>query len=180
MTYNDVRSETACPSGPATTARPRPRHPDGAPSRRRVRAAFAAVLAVALTAAGALAAAPASAVPATAALAPDAPLTNLSHLTFLLDTVPLPELAGHTTYQAAEQPTAEAPWTYADRNDDGSYSRIGGGTLDPATNEWSQGAYNADDIARTAVVYLRHWQQTGDATSREHAVQTLRSLTYLQ
>ena len=191
MTYNDVRSAESCPLTPATVGQPQPGHsgaalPGSVRARpRRASTALAAVLAVALTAAGALAAAPASALPspasgAVSAAATDVPLTNLSHLTFLLDTVPLPVLAGHTTYQAAEHPTAEAPWTYADQNDDGSYSRIGGGTLDPATNEWSQGAYNADDIARTAVVYLRHWQQTDDATSREHAVQTLRSLTYLQ
>jgi hypothetical protein len=109
-----------------------------------------------------------------------APVTNLSHLTFLLDTVPLTAIEGHTTYGIDARPTAQAPWTYADKHADGSYTRVGGGSLDPATGHWSQGAYNADDIARTAVVYLRHWQQTGDAASREHAVQTLRSLTYLQ
>jgi len=109
-----------------------------------------------------------------------APLTNLSHLNFLLDTVPLKPVDGHTTYRLAEKPSAEAPWTYANKNADGSYTRIGGGSLDSTTNRWSQGAFNADDIARTAVVYLRHWQQTGDAASKEHAFQTLRSLTYLQ
>ncbi|TFD47888.1 hypothetical protein E3T55_14300 [Cryobacterium frigoriphilum] len=109
----------------------------------------------------------------------DAPLTNLAHLNFLLDTVPLTEVPGHTTYRLAEHPDVLAPWTYAD-NTDGVYTRVGGGVLDPATGYWTQGAYNADDIARTAVVYLRHWQQTGDQTSRENAFQTLRSLTYLQ
>ncbi|BCW73190.1 hypothetical protein [Arthrobacter sp. NicSoilB8] len=109
-----------------------------------------------------------------------APLTNLSHLNFLVDTVPLAPVDGHTTYQIAEHPSAQAPWTYADKKADGSYTRIGGGDLDPATGHWSQGAFNADDIARTAVVYLRHWQQTGDPASKEHAFQALRSLTYLQ
>ena len=109
-----------------------------------------------------------------------APLTNLSHLNFLLDSVPLTPVDGHTTYQLDTEPSAQAPWTYADRNADGTFSRIGGGDLDPATGYYSQGAFNADDIARTAVVYLRHWQQTGSAASREHAFQTLRSLTYLQ
>jgi hypothetical protein len=109
-----------------------------------------------------------------------APLTNLSHLNFLLDSVPLTPVDGHTTYQLDTEPAAQAPWTYADRNADGTFSRIGGGDLDPATGYYSQGAFNADDIARTAVVYLRHWQQTGSAASREHAFQTLRSLTYLQ
>lgn len=108
------------------------------------------------------------------------PLTNPGHLNFLMDTVPLAPVEGHTTYQIGQNPSAQAPWTYADRKADGSYARIGGGDLDPATGHWSQGAYNADDIARTAVVYLRHWQQTGDAASKERAFQTLRSLTYLQ
>lgn len=108
------------------------------------------------------------------------PLTNLGHLNFLMDTVPLAPVEGHTTYQIGQKPSAQAPWTYADRKADGSYARIGGGDLDPASGHWSQGAYNADDIARTAVVYLRHWQQTGDAASKERSFQTLRSLTYLQ
>jgi len=171
MTYNDVRSQP-CPST----------HP------RAGRFALAATLSVALVGTGALGIAPASAVAPTVGSGPaalpaaeaSAPLTNLSHLNFLLDEVPLPVIAGHTTYQAAENPVVEAPWTYADKNADGSYTPIGGGDLDPATGYYSQGAFNADDTARAAVVYLRHWQQTGDTTSRDHAFQTLRSLTYLQ
>ncbi|POH70873.1 hypothetical protein C3B59_03740 [Cryobacterium zongtaii] len=153
---------------------------------------MAATLSVALVGSGALAAMPASAATATTgtttkstpaalpAAEASAPLTNLSHLNFLLAEVPLPVIAGHTTYQAAENPVVEAPWTYADKNDDGSYSPIGGGDLDPATGYYTQGAFNADDTSRAAVVYLRHWQQTGDTTSRDHAFQTLRSLAYLQ
>ena len=57
-------------------------------------------------------------------------------------------------------------WTYADRQDDGSYKRVGGGPYDADTDTYGQGAFNADDMARAAVVYLRHWQQTGDASSR--------------
>ncbi|RMI12432.1 hypothetical protein EBM89_08590, partial [Cellulomonas triticagri] len=111
-----------------------------------------------------------------------APLTNLAHLRFLLDTVPLPAVATHTTHRLAQEPTALAPWTYADADAaaPGGFRRVGGGTLDPATGHWSQGAYNTDDIARCAVVLLRHWRSTGDATSREQAYQTLRALTYLQ
>ncbi|MFF2299829.1 hypothetical protein [Arthrobacter sp. NPDC058127] len=123
-------------------------------------------------------------VPATAsqaqAAASQAPLTNLSHLNFLLDTVPLHAVDGHTTYQIGEHPAAQAPWTYANKNADGSYTRVGGGSKDPVTGNWSQGAFNADDVARTAVVYLRHWQQTGDASSRTRAFDVLRELTYLQ
>ncbi|WP_253905871.1 hypothetical protein [Arthrobacter sp. H5] len=115
-----------------------------------------------------------------AAVVPDAsePLTNLDHLDFLLEEVPVPVIDGHSTYGGKDP--ALAPWTYADRNDDGTYRRVGGGTEDPATGHWSQGAYNADDISRAAVVYIRHWQQTGDEGSRENAFQTLRSLAYLQ
>ena len=111
-----------------------------------------------------------------------APLTNLSHLNFLLDSVPLKSVTGHTTYQMDRMPTALAPWVYAD-NKNGIYTRVGGG--DPRVGPggvtyYRQGAFDADDIARTAVVYLRHWQQTGSRASKEHAFQTLRSLTYLQ
>ena len=167
MTYNDVRSDSCPPT----------RFPAG-------RFALAATLSVALVGVGAFGVAPASAVTATAGNAQSAlpaadasaPLTNLSHLNFLLDEVPLPVIAGHTTYRAAENPVVEAPWTYAD-NADGSYNRVGGGELDPATGYYGQGAFNADDTSRAAVVYLRHWQQTGDETSKEHAFQTLRSLT---
>ncbi|TFB49892.1 hypothetical protein [Cryobacterium tagatosivorans] len=159
MTYKDVRSRSL--TRPVALV-----------------AAVSMLLLGAGTATAALAAPVASVVPAAAHSAP--PLANLDHLNFLLDTVPLAEVPGHTTYQLDSKPTAQAPWTYADKKPDGSYGRVGGGSLDPATGYWSQGAYNADDIARTAVVYLRHWQQTGDAGSREHAFETLRSLTYLQ
>ncbi|HEX7806206.1 MAG TPA: hypothetical protein VF413_08580, partial [Cellulomonas sp.] len=155
MTYTDVRSHL----------RSRP-------------VALAAALSMLLVGAGTAASASApmaSDVPTSAV-----PLTNLSHLDFLLDTVPLTPVAGHTTYVMGEQPTAQAPWVYADKKADGSYVRVGGGALDPATGHYGQGAFDADDIARAAVVYLRHWQLTGSTASREHAFQTLRSLTYLQ
>ena len=89
------------------------------------------------------------------------PLTNLAHLDFLQDDVTPPAQAGHTTYRLAEEPSIGVLWTYADRNADGTYRRVGGGPYDPATDTWSQGAFNADDVSRAAVVYLRHWQQTG-------------------
>jgi hypothetical protein len=157
MTNNDVRSK----------ARTKP---------------LAIAVAASMLLAGASAA---SAAPAVTAQGPAVPaeagaLTNTAHLDFLLDTVPLTPVPGHTTYKLSEMPSAQAPWTYADKKADGSYGRVGGGDLDPATGHWTQGAYNADDIARTAVVYLRHWRQTGDAASKERAFQTLRSLTFLQ
>ncbi|MET3163405.1 UNVERIFIED_ORG: hypothetical protein ABIB19_001818 [Arthrobacter sp. UYEF10] len=163
-------------------------------TRPVVTAVAVSLLAVSLQASAATAAPaapPSSDSAVTAPAAPAAPvlspqladggsLTNLDHLDFLLDTVPLAPVTGHTTYRLEQDPEAEAPWTYADRNDDGSYDRVGGGNLDPVTGDWTQGAYNADDIARTAVVYLRHWKQTGDLASKEHAFQNLRTLTYLQ
>ena len=172
MTNNDVRSK----------ARTKP-------------LAIAVAASMLLVGAGAASAAPAGgtgagAAPSLTAPAPanavetapveSGPLTNTAHLDFLMETVPLAPVAGHTTYKLADMPSAQAPWTYADKKADGSYGRVGGGDLDPATGHWTQGAYNADDSARTAVVYLRHWQQTGDAASKERAFQTLRSLTFLQ
>ena len=97
--------------------------------------------------------------PASAAAEP-APLTNLAHLNFLGDTVSPPAQPGHTTYRLAAEPDLGVLWTYADRRDDGHYDRIGGGDYDPATDTYSQGAFNADDVARASVVYLRHWRQT--------------------
>ncbi|WJX98550.1 hypothetical protein [Curtobacterium sp. 458] len=145
-----------------------------------------AALVAAATAAATLVAAPAQATtPRTAtaeagASSASRPVTNLDHLDFLLDDVPLPDVPGHSTYQQTQHPTATAPWVYADRNADGTYRRVGGGTLDPATGHWGQGAFDADDISRAAVVYVRDWQQNGTASSREHARELLRSLTYLQ
>ncbi|WP_344094080.1 hypothetical protein [Microbacterium deminutum] len=125
--------------------------------------------------------APASVAPASAsALA--APLTNLAHLDFLLDEATPPTgVAGHTTYRLDQEPTLVLPWTYADARDGGTFARVGGGgPVDPATGHWGQGAYNADDVARAAVVYLRHWRLTGSWSSRTSAYELLRSLTYLQ
>ncbi|TFC55074.1 hypothetical protein E3O47_00795 [Cryobacterium sp. TMT2-17-1] len=174
MTYNAVRSQSPRPRSLKAVAL------TAAVSLLLLGAGTAAAAAAPPSGAAGASGAPAGVVATRPAAAASAPLTNLSHLTFLLDTVPLATVEGHTTYEIDAQPTAQAPWTYADKQADGSYGRVGGGSLDPSTGHWSQGAYNADDIARTAVVYLRHWQQTGDETSREHAVQTLRSLTYLQ
>lgn len=148
-------------------------------SRSKTRpVALVAALSMLLVGAGTTAAT-ASAPATPAAPSSNAPLTNLSHLNFLLDSVPLLPAAGHTTYRIAAMPTAQAPWVYAD-NKNGVFTRVAGGDLNPATGHYGQGAFDADDIARTAVVYLRHWQQTGSAASREHAFQTLRELTYLQ
>ena len=135
------------------------------PTLRR-RAALAAGLAVALV--GALTAALPTAPAASAA----APLTNLAHLDFLQDDVAPPTQANHTTYGIGAEPHVGVLWTYADRQADGTFHRVGGGAYNPTTDTWGQGAYNADDIARAAVVYLRHWKQTGADTSRDTRLRT--------
>lgn len=116
---------------------------------------------------------------APAAAAPE-PLTNVAHLDFLLDEVAPAETAEHTTYRLAEEPALVMPWTYADARDGETFERIGGGEFDPETGYYGQGAFNADDVTRAAVVYLRHWQQSGDAASQQKAYELLRSVAYLQ
>ncbi len=109
------------------------------------------------------------------------PLTNLAHLNFLLDeATPPADVPGHTTYRLADEPALVLPWTYADARAGGTFERVGGGAFNAATGHWGQGAYNADDIARAAVVYLRHWTLTGDEASRDTAYELLRSIAYLQ
>ena len=70
-----------------------------------------------------------------------APLTNVSHLNFLLDTVPLHRVAAHTTYQTGTQPTAHAPCVYADRNADREFRRVSGGALPTTTPPPAQRAF---------------------------------------
>jgi len=115
-----------------------------------------------------------------AAPAAFAPLTNLAHLDFLTTSVTPPTQPGHTTYQLGTEPSVGVLWVYANYLSPGSYQVTGGGSYDAATNTYGQGAYDADDISRAAVVYLRHWVQFGDQHSRDEAYQLLRGLTYLQ
>lgn len=107
-------------------------------------------------------------------------VTNTAHLDFLLDTVTPTAVAGHTTYRLASEPALTVPWTYADARPGGTFERVGGGTLDPTTGDYTQGAYNADDITRAAVVYIRHWQQFRDRASKDKAYELLRAAAYLQ
>ncbi|MGH3330175.1 MAG: hypothetical protein ACRDPJ_02615 [Nocardioidaceae bacterium] len=138
----------------------------------------------AVTALVAVLASPALTAPAMAGPTPvdaaEAPLANLDHLDWLGTTVDPPAQDGHTSYRLDEEPRIGTLWTYAEPGADGGYRHVGGGTYDPSTNTWGQGAYNADDISRAAVVYLRHWQSTGSSSSRDSAYQLLRGLTYLQ
>ncbi|SDH21513.1 hypothetical protein [Microbacterium sp. 77mftsu3.1] len=136
---------------------------------------------VGLTALAALALTVPLGVTAAAAAPADPPVTNLAHLDFLLDAATPPaDVDGHSTYRQAEEPALVMPWTYADARDGGTFERVGGGPLDPETGYWGQGAYNADDITRAAVVYIRHWELTGDDDSRDTAYELLRSVAYFQ
>jgi hypothetical protein len=103
-------------------------------------------------------------------------VTNLAHLDFLLDKVSPPATPGHTTYRLGSEPDLLMPWTYADARPGGTFERIGGGGLIAGTSDYRQGAFNTDDVARAAVVYLRHWQQTGSRDSRSKAYELLRSV----
>lgn len=118
--------------------------------------------------------------PSSSAGAGGARLTNLAHLRFLLAEVPVVATATHTTYAIETSPRVLAPWTYADTDGAGGYRPVGGGTRDAATGYWTQGAYNADDIARAAVVFLRDWAASREGQSRDEARDVLRSLAFLQ
>lgn len=107
-------------------------------------------------------------------------LTNLDHIDYLTERVAPGDQEGHTTYQLDTMPEIGVLWTYAEPRDEGPYARIGGGQYHPETDTYGQGAFNADDISRAAIVYLRHWQQFGDDHSRDQAMQLLRGLTYMQ
>lgn len=141
---------------------------------------FAATLSVALVAVTLTSTHESVARPAPATVGPTAALTNLAHLDALTAQVHVPVQPGHTTYGLHANPSVTELWVYANHEDDGTYQRTGGGTYDLATDTYSQGAYDADDVARAAVVYLRHWRQFHDAASRGAAFGLLRGLTYLQ
>ena len=140
-------------------------------SRPRARSTLP-VLVTAMLALSSLIAMPVAAAPA--------PLTNLAHLDSLGDTVTPPVQAGHTTYRMAEEPSIQVLWVYAEPDGSGGFRHVGGGAYDPVTNTWGQGSYDTDDLARAAVVYIRHWQQFGDAHSRDLAYGLLRTVTYMQ
>lgn len=113
-------------------------------------------------------------------VAPAGPLTNLEHLDNLTTLVRLTPSAAHTTYRLAEEPEVGQLWVYADVRPDGTYKPVGGGAYNAATNTWGQGAFDVDDVARAAVVYLRAWQQTGSPHARQQAYQQLRGMAYYQ
>ena len=99
-------------------------------------------------------------------------LTNLAHLDFLGDDRrPAARRTGHTTYQLDSRPDLGVLWTYADQPGRRFLpARRWRRRTTPRPTPTGQGAYNADDMARAAVVYLRHWRPTGAASSRHAAV----------
>ncbi len=147
------------------------------PSRLRAAAALVAVVVVIVTLPYLSATATEAPQPARGVTGP---LANFDHLDWLQVSVDPPAQEGHTTYRMEQQPHIGTLWTYAEPGADGDYEHVGGGTYDPATDTWGQGAYNADDMTRAAVAYLRHWQATGSASSRDSAYDLLRGVTYLQ
>ncbi|HET6634920.1 MAG TPA: hypothetical protein VFH77_07810 [Streptomyces sp.] len=150
--------------------------------RRRTVVTSLLVAPVAGAATGRAAAASSAAHAGPAARRPHGRLTNLAHLDFLRDEVTPPACSGHSTYGPAGQPVGVV-WTYAEPDPDhpdGSYRRVGGGSYDAATGTWSQGAFNADDMARAAVVYVRQYRADGERHSLHAARALLRGLTYLQ
>ena len=155
-------------SPPSCSPPPPPPCSTPPPPNRRSRLVLVLLLAVAV-----------AGVAAPARAAAREPLTNLAHLEFLGDRVDPPAQAGHTTWRMEQEPEIGVLWTYAEPQPDGTYRRLGGGTYDPATGTWGQGAFNADDMTRAAVVYLRHWRQFGDQASRDRAYQLLRGVTFL-
>ena len=108
------------------------------------------------------------------------PLTTLAHLDFLTDRVGVTDTAAHSMYKLAADPKVGVQWVYANVESDGTFTRVGGGDYNPLKNTYGQGAFDTDDIARAAVVYLRQWQATGEEKAKDQAYQLLRGLTYLQ
>ncbi len=150
--------------------------------RTRTGRTFIALLTMTLlgTLAPAAAAAPATAASPVRAVLVPAKLTNLAHLDFLGDSVTVRVTAAHSTFRLAAEPKIGVLWVYANGNPDGTFEKTGGGMFHPESNTYEQGAFDADDIARAAVVYLRQWRATRDTAARSRAYELLRGLTYLQ
>ena len=108
-------------------------------------------------------------------------IVNLGHLDFLHATVPNPTLppAGHSTTDPSMP--IDTWWVYANYNAaDGTYTPTGGGTYDPVTRTYGQGAFDTDDVARAAIVYLTHYRDYGDQHSLRMARGALRFVVYMQ
>ena len=136
---------------------------------------------IAVLALGAMSAGQGTIQPAHASGAVSPAIVNLGHLDFLHATVPYPSTppAGHSTTEPGVP--IDAWWVYANYNgSNGSYTRTGGGNYDASTNTYGQGAFDTDDVARAAVVYLTHYRDYGDAHSLQMARGALRFVLYMQ
>ena len=125
------------------------------PNRRRPLASALALAALAALAACAPDAPPdaGSAAPPAARAALDAAGFDLGHLDFLGEDV------------VADGDTARLVHIYAEPDGDGGWAFVG---------DDDEGVACVDDVARAAVVYLRHYEATGDDRSRRTAVKLLR------
>src|SRR5437868_10415913 len=109
-----------------------------------------------------------------------APTINLAHLDFLHDTVPYTTATPEHSTTDPGTPI-DTWWVYANYNSaNGAYTRTGGGTYNPVTNSYGQGAFDTDDVARAAVVYLTHYRYHGDQHSLQMAHGALRFVLYMQ
>jgi hypothetical protein len=108
-------------------------------------------------------------------------VVNLGHLDFLHDSVPYPAAppTGHSTTDPGSP--IDTWWVYANFDPaTGIYTRTGGGTYDPGTNTYGQGAFDTDDVSRAAVAYLTHYRYYHDAHSLDLARGALRFVLYMQ
>ncbi len=118
--------------------------------------------------------------PAQSAQAAQSPV-SLEHLDWLHTTVAYPEaaVAGHSALEPGVP--LDAWWTYADYDaETDTYRAIGGGDYNAEADTWGQGAFNLDDVARAALVYLEHYELYGDPHSRDMAYGALRFVMYMQ
>ncbi|HKO25035.1 MAG TPA: hypothetical protein VJY65_09920, partial [Chloroflexota bacterium] len=115
-----------------------------------------------------------------AAAAAPAPPINLAHLDFLHATVPY--TAATSEHSTTDPGTPiDTWWVYANYNSaSGTNTRTGGGTYNPSTNTYGQGAFDTDDVARAAVVFLTHYRYYGDQHSLQMARGALRFVLYMQ
>lgn len=105
---------------------------------------------------------------------------NLSHLNSLHTTIPYPNqpAKGHSTVDP--QKPLDIWWVYSNLQKNGGYKSIGGGNYDPTTNTWGQGVSDTDDLARIAIVYLKHYKNYHDTFSLKMSYKVLRTVMYLQ
>ena len=112
---------------------------------------------------------------------PSSALTNLDHLDWLSDPVTPPDAGGpHDLPAGGGAVDRRRCGPTPSRTPTAATATSAAAPTTRTTDTWGQGAFNADDMTRAAVVYLRHWQDTGAEASRDAAYEMLRGVTYLQ